>query len=76
MVAVVPFPERELTARGVHLNPGKAVALDTQGHVTAPEEISLLTRVGSRITDETGIKVMGIPINTDGFGIESTIGIV
>ena len=41
-VGVVPFHERELTARGIHLNPGKMVALSPKGHVPAPEEISLL----------------------------------
>ena len=73
---VVPFLERKLTARGINLNPGKTVALTTKGHVPTPEEISLLAGVGVRIVDEAGIKVVGVPVGSDEFAIESTIGIV
>ena len=38
-VGVVPFLERDLTARGIHLNPSKAVALAPKGHVPTPEGI-------------------------------------
>ena len=74
-VEVVPFLERELTARDVHLNPGKRVALVPKGHVPTPEEMSLLAGVGVRIADETGIKVIGVPVGSDEFEIKSAIGI-
>ena len=37
-VGVVPFLERELIARGIHLGPGKTVSLAPKGHVLTPEE--------------------------------------
>ena len=40
-MGVVPFLEGELTARGIHLNPGKTVALAPKGHVPTPEDVSL-----------------------------------
>ena len=39
-VGVVPFLEKELTARGINLKPGKTVALAPKGHVPTPEEIA------------------------------------
>lgn len=72
----LPFLERELTARGIHLNPRKTVALAPKGHVPTPEAISLLAGVGARIADDGGIKVVGVPVGTDEFAIESAIGIV
>ena len=74
-VEVVPFLERELTARGINLNPGKTDALAPKGHVPTPEEIWLLSGVGARIADEGGIKVVGVPVGSDEFAIESAIGI-
>ena len=59
-MGVVPFLEGELTARGIHLNPGKTVALAPKGHVPTPEERSLLAGVSVRIADEGGIKVVGV----------------
>ena len=75
-VGVVPFLEKELTARGIHLNPDKTVDLAPKGHVPTPEEISLLVGVGVRITDEGEIKVVGVPVGSNEFAIESAIGIV
>ena len=75
-VGMVPFLERELAARGIHLNPGKTVALVPKGNVPAPEEISILAGAGVRIADEEGIKVVGVPVGTDEFVIKSSIGIV
>ena len=46
-VGVVPFLERELTARGIHLNPGKTVVLAPEGQVPTPENISF-GRIGCR----------------------------
>ena len=73
---MVPFLERELTARGINLNLGKTVALAPKGHVPTPEEISLLAGVGFRIADEGGIKVVAVPVGSDEFAIESATGIV
>ena len=73
---MVSILERELTARGVHLNPGKTVALTPKGHVPTPEDISLLAGVGIRIADEGGIKVVRAPVVSDEFAIERAIGIV
>ena len=47
-----------------------------KGHVPTPEEISLLVGVGVRITDEGEIKVVGVPVGSNEFAIESAIGIV
>ena len=69
----MPFLERELTARGMHLNPGKTVALAPKGYVPTPEEISLLAGVGIRIADEGGTKVVGVPVGTDEFAIELSL---
>ena len=74
-VGVVPLLERELTARGIHLNPGKTVALAPKGYVPTPEEISLLAGVGVRIADEGGVKVVGVPVGSDKFAIESAMGV-
>ena len=70
----MPFLERELTTRGIHLNPGKTVALAPKGHVPTPEETSILAGVSVCIADEGGIKVVGVPVGTDEFAIESTKG--
>ena len=75
-VGVVPFVERELTSRGIHLSAGKTVALAPNGHVPPLEEISLSIGDGVCIADEGGIKVVGVPVGTDEFAIESAIGIV
>ena len=75
-VGVVPFLDRELTARSRNLNPGKTVALAAKGHVPTSEETSLLAGVGVRVADEGGIKVAGVPAGSDEFAIESAIGII
>ncbi|CAM9941134.1 unnamed protein product, partial [Laminaria digitata] len=72
-VGVVPFLERELTARAIHLNPGKTVALAPKRHVPTPAEIALLAGFRVGIADEGGIKVVGVPVGTDKFAIESAI---
>lgn len=66
-VEVIPFLVRELTERGVHLNPGKTIALDPKGNVLTPEDVSLLAGVGVRILGEGGVKVVGISVGTDDF---------
>ena len=45
-VGVVPFLERELTARGINLNPEKTITLAPKGHVPTPEDLSLFGRSG------------------------------
>ena len=40
------------------------------------EEVSLLAEVGVRIADKGGIEVVGVPVSTDEFAIESATGIV
>ena len=75
-VGVVPFLERELTARGIQLNLGKTVALAPKGLVPTPEELSLLARVGVRIADEGAIKVVEVPVGNVEFAIESAVDIV
>ena len=56
----MPFLDKELTARGIHLDTCKTVALAPKGHVPTPEERSLLAGVSVRIADEGGIKVVGV----------------
>ena len=75
-VEVVPFLDKELTARGIHLDTCKTVALAPKGHVPTPEEISILAGVGVHIADEGGMKMVGVPVGSDEFAIESAIGIV
>ena len=65
-----------MTARGINLNPRKTVALAPKCHVPTPEDISILAEVGVRVADEGGINVVGTPVGTDEFAIESAIGIV
>ena len=73
----MPFLERELTARAINLNSTNKVALAPKGHVPAPEEtLRLAGEVGVRIAGEGGIKVIWVPVGTDEFAIESTMGIV
>ena len=72
----MPFLERELTARGMHLNPGKTVALAPKGHVPTVENISLLAGVGGRIAGGGEINVFGVPVGSDEFAIDNAIGIV
>lgn len=63
-VGVVTFFERELTARGIHLDPGKTVALTPKGHVPTPKDMSLWVAVGVSIADGGGMKVVGVPVGT------------
>ena len=72
-MGVVPFLERELAARGIHLNLGKTAALASKGHVPTAEDETLLAGVGVRIADEGGIKVVGVPVGTDEFAIELSL---
>lgn len=64
-VGAVPFPERELTETGTNLSLDKTVALDPKGHVPTPKYISLKAGVSIRISDEGGMKVVGVPVDTD-----------
>lgn len=65
-----------MIARGIHLNPDKKFALASKAHVHTPGDVTLVARVSVRIADEGRIKVVGVPVGTDEFAIDSTIGIV
>ena len=73
---MVPFLQRELTARGIYLIPGTTVALAQKGSVPTLEEIYLLAGVGVGIADEGGVKMVGIPVGADEFSLTIAIGIV
>ena len=71
----VPFLERELTAKGVHLSQGRTVGLTPKGHVPTLEDISPLVGVGVRVADRGRINMAGVPVGTNEFTTESAIGI-
>ena len=70
-VRVVPFLQHELCKIGITMNPSKTVALPPKGHVPTPEEIALLGGIGVRIAERRGVKVVGVPIDNDAFGVNS-----
>ena len=71
-LGVVTFLERELTARGIHLNLGNG-----PDRTPCPRrKRSLLAKVRVHIADEGGIKVVGVPVGIDEFAIESAMGMV
>ena len=72
-VGVVPSLERELAARGIYLNPGKTITLAPKAHVPTPEDVSLLAGVGVLIAEHARIKVVGVPVGSDEFAIESAM---
>ena len=73
---VVPFLQRELTNIGIAINPRKTVALPLKGPVPTPQEISLLQGIDVRIAERGGVKVVGVPIGTDEYAIDSAMEIV
>ena len=75
-VDVVPFLQRELASIGVAMSPSKTVALLLKGHVPTLEEIALLEGVDVRIAEWRGVKVVGVPIGTDAYAMESAMEIV
>ena len=64
-VGVVPFLQRELVNIGIAINPRKPVALPPKGHVSTPEQISLLQGIDVRIAERGGVKVVGVSIVRD-----------
>lgn len=64
-----------MTARSIHLNPGKTVPVAPKRHVLTPEDILLWAGVGVHIADEGGTKVAKVPVGTDE-SIEIAIGIM
>ena len=75
-VDVAPFLQRELASIGVAMSPSKTVALPLKGHVPTLEEIALLEGVDVRIAEWRGVKVVGVPIGTDAYAMESAMEIV
>ena len=47
-----------------------------KGHVLTPEEISLLQGIDVRIAEQGGVKVVGVPIGTDEYAMDSAMEIV
>ena len=47
-----------------------------KGHVLTPEEISLLQGIDVRIAEQGGVKVVGVPIGTDVYAMDSVIEVV
>ena len=75
-VEVVLFLQRELFNIGIAINPSNTVALPPKGHVPTPEQIALLEGIGVSIAERGGIKVVGVPVGTDGYARESAMEIV
>ena len=73
---VVPFLQRELSNIGIAINPSKTAALPPKGHVPTPEQIDLLEGIGVRIAERGGMKVVGVPVDTDEHAMESVMEIV
>ena len=72
----MPFLQRELASIGTAMNPSKTVALPRKGHVPTLEEIALLGSDDVRIAERGGVKVVGVPIGTDAYAMESAMEIV
>ena len=75
-VEVVPCLQRELANIGIAINPRKTVALPPKGHVPALEEISLLEGIDVHIAERGGAKMVGVPIGTDAYAMDSAMEIV
>ena len=73
---VVPSLQRELSNIGIAINPSKTAALPPKGHVPTPEQIDLLEGIGVRIAERGGMKVVGVPVDTDEHAMESVMEIV
>ena len=52
------------------------MALPPKGHVPTLEQIALLEGIGVRIAEWGGVKVVGVPVGTDGYAMESAMEIV
>ena len=75
-VEVVPFHQRELGSVGIAMNPSITVALPPKGHVPMPEENALLEGIDAHIAERDGVTVVGVPIGTDAYAMESAMEIV
>ena len=75
-VDVVPFLQRELASIGIAMNPRKTAALPPKGHVPTLEEIARLESVDVRVVERGGVKVVGVPLGTDAYAMESAMEIV
>ena len=75
-VDVVPFLRRVLARIGIVMNPSKTMALPPKGHVPTLDEIAPLESVDVRIAARDGVKVVGVPIGTDAYAMESAMEIV
>ena len=73
-VEVLPSLQRELTSIDIVIHPSEMVAL--KGHVPAMEQIALLEGIDVRISERSGVKVVGVPIDTDAYAMESAMEIV
>ena len=75
-VEVVTLLQRELISIGIDINPTKTVVLSPKGHVPTLQEIVLLEGVGVHVGERGGVKVVGVPIGTDEYAMESAVKIV
>ena len=75
-VDVVLVLQRELASNGIAMNPSKTVVLPPKGHVPTLEEIVLLESVDVLIAERGGVKVIGVPIGTDAYAMESAMEVV
>ena len=68
--------QRELSEIGIAIATSQTVALPPKGHVPTSEEISLLQGIGVRIAERGGVKVVGVPIGTDAYAMDSAMEVV
>lgn len=67
---------KELTARGMHLDPSMPAALTPKGYVPTLEYTSRLAGVGACIADKGRGKGSWVPVGTTEFAIKSAVRIV
>ena len=75
-VEVVSVLQRELASIGIAINPRKTVVLPPKGRVSTMKETALPDGIDVRIAERGGAKVVGVPIATDAYAMESAMEIV
>ena len=73
---VVSFLQQEPANISIALNPRKTVTVLSKGRIPMLEEIALLEGVDGRIAERVGVKVVGVPIGTDEYVMDSAMEIV
>ena len=76
-VEVVPCLQRELVNVGIAMNARKTVALPPkENEHTHAGIVPLLGDVDVHVADKGGVEVVGVPIGTDAYAMESAMEII